>query len=55
MLRGQIDITARLIWIFEKLGWACERPLAEAGPAAAKLVKPAGDLMRLRTGDDDLA
>lgn len=22
VLKGQIDITARLIWIFEKLGWA---------------------------------
>ena len=21
VLKGQIDITARLIWIFEKLGW----------------------------------
>jgi stearoyl-CoA desaturase (delta-9 desaturase) len=21
-MKGQIDITARLIWIFEKLGWA---------------------------------
>jgi len=24
VLPGQIDISARLIWIFEKLGWACE-------------------------------
>jgi stearoyl-CoA desaturase (delta-9 desaturase) len=24
VLRGQIDISARLIWIFEKLGWASE-------------------------------
>ncbi|WP_324276025.1 hypothetical protein [Blastococcus brunescens] len=22
MLRGQIDISARTIWVFEKLGWA---------------------------------
>jgi stearoyl-CoA desaturase (Delta-9 desaturase) len=22
VMKGQIDITARLIWIFEKLGWA---------------------------------
>ena len=22
MLRGQVDISARVIWIFEKLGWA---------------------------------
>lgn len=22
VLRGQIDISARVIWVFEKLGWA---------------------------------
>jgi stearoyl-CoA desaturase (delta-9 desaturase) len=22
VLRGQIDISARLIWVFERLGWA---------------------------------
>ena len=24
VLRGQLDTSARIIWIFEKLGWACE-------------------------------
>ena len=28
--RGQIDSSARLIWIFEKFGWASERPVADA-------------------------
>ena len=27
-LKGQIDISARLIWIFEKLGWVSRRALA---------------------------
>ena len=36
VLRGQIDMNARLIWIFEKFGWVSQRPVAEAGPAAGQ-------------------
>ncbi|MDN5857542.1 MAG: acyl-CoA desaturase [Pseudonocardia sp.] len=40
VLRGQIDISARLIWIFEKLGWATD----VRWPTSARLA-------RLRVGD----
>jgi len=41
-LRGQLDPSARVIWAFEKLGWACdvrwpdEERLATKRPAGAK-------------------
>ncbi len=31
--RGQIDTSARLIWIFEKFGWVVQRPVADAAAA----------------------
>jgi stearoyl-CoA desaturase (delta-9 desaturase) len=40
VLRGQIDISARVIWTFERLGWAWQvrwptpRRLARPAPAA---------------------
>ncbi|MCW2631179.1 MAG: Stearoyl-CoA 9-desaturase [Pseudonocardia sp.] len=46
VLRGQIDISARLIWIFEKLGWAHEvrwptsQRLAKITSLKGKLVAP---------------
>ena len=30
VLRGQLDSSARMIWVFEKFGWATRRPLAQA-------------------------
>jgi stearoyl-CoA desaturase (delta-9 desaturase) len=46
VLRGQIDISARLIWIFEKLGWAHEvrwptsQRLAKITRLEGKLIAP---------------
>jgi stearoyl-CoA desaturase (delta-9 desaturase) len=37
-LRGQIDISARLIWIFEKLGWASHVRWPDAKRLAARRV-----------------
>jgi hypothetical protein len=34
VLRGQIDISARVIWIFERFGLGARRPLAD--PAAPR-------------------
>ena len=36
VLRGQIDMNARLIWIFEKCGWVSQRTVAEDRPAAGQ-------------------
>jgi stearoyl-CoA desaturase (Delta-9 desaturase) len=41
VLRGQIDITARVIWLFEKLGAAYDVRWPKPERIAAKLVKPA--------------
>jgi stearoyl-CoA desaturase (delta-9 desaturase) len=42
VLRGQIDISARLIWVFEKFGWA--RDVRWPTPARlAKLSNQADD------------
>ena len=41
MLRGQIDISARVIWLFEKLGGAWNVRWPKPERIAAKLVKPA--------------
>ena len=40
VLRGQIDISARVIWIFEKLGWASNVRWPKAERISSKLVKP---------------
>ena len=39
VLRGQIDISARLIWLFEKAGWAWDVRWPKPERIAAKLVK----------------
>jgi stearoyl-CoA desaturase (delta-9 desaturase) len=39
VLRGQIDSSARLIWIFEKFGWAWNVKWPKADRIAAKMVK----------------
>ncbi|HET9516969.1 MAG TPA: acyl-CoA desaturase [Actinoplanes sp.] len=39
--RGQIDISARLIWLFEKAGWAWDVKWPKPERIAAKLVNPA--------------
>nr|MDT0658116.1 acyl-CoA desaturase [Micromonospora sp. DSM 115978] len=41
VLKGQIDISARVIWVFEKLGWAYNVRWPKADRISAKLVKPA--------------
>ncbi|GAA2510866.1 acyl-CoA desaturase [Pilimelia columellifera] len=38
VLRGQIDPAGRLIWIFEKLGWATDVRWPDAGRLAAKTI-----------------
>ena len=40
VLRGQIDISARLIWIFEKFGWASDVRWPKPDRLAAKLLEP---------------
>ena len=40
VLRGQIDISARVIWVFEKLGWARGRQVARPGPAGGQAPRP---------------
>jgi stearoyl-CoA desaturase (delta-9 desaturase) len=42
VLRGQLDISARLIWIFEKLGWATDVRWPKPERLAAKRVSTAG-------------
>jgi stearoyl-CoA desaturase (delta-9 desaturase) len=42
VLRGQIDPSARTIWLFEKFGWACDVRWPKPERIAAKLVKPSG-------------
>ncbi|HEV7646911.1 MAG TPA: acyl-CoA desaturase [Actinophytocola sp.] len=42
VLRGQIDISARLIWIFEKFGWATQVRWPRPERLAAKRVPAAG-------------
>ncbi|MFX0594062.1 acyl-CoA desaturase [Melissospora conviva] len=42
VLRGQIDISARVIWLFEKTGAAWNVRWPKPDRIAAKLVKPAG-------------
>ncbi|UJW29032.1 acyl-CoA desaturase [Saccharothrix sp. AJ9571] len=41
VLRGQVDVSARVIWVFEKLGWARDVRWPKPERLAAKLVKPA--------------
>ncbi|MGC7101150.1 acyl-CoA desaturase [Amycolatopsis lurida] len=41
VLRGQVDVSARVIWLFEKLGWARDVRWPKPERIAAKLVKPA--------------
>ena len=41
VLRGQIDISARLIWIFEKIGAATDVRWPRADRLAAKMAKAA--------------
>ncbi|GAA1111665.1 acyl-CoA desaturase [Nocardiopsis composta] len=41
VLKGQIDISARVIWIFEKLGWATKVRWPDAERLNAKMVGPA--------------
>jgi stearoyl-CoA desaturase (delta-9 desaturase) len=36
VLRGQVDISARLIWAFERLGWATDVRWPRADRLAAK-------------------
>ena len=40
VLRGQIDISARVIWLFEKIGWAYDVRWPKPERLAAKMVKP---------------
>ena len=40
VLRGQIDISARIIWIFEKLGWASHVKWPDPVRLAAKRATP---------------
>lgn len=40
VLRGQIDMNARLIWIFEKLGWAYAVRWPKADRLTAKMLEP---------------
>jgi stearoyl-CoA desaturase (delta-9 desaturase) len=42
VLRGQLDISARTIWVFEKLGWATHVRWPRADRLAAKRVPAAG-------------
>jgi stearoyl-CoA desaturase (delta-9 desaturase) len=42
VLRGQLDISARMIWIFEKLGWATNVRWPKPDRLAAKRVPVAG-------------
>src|SRR5947209_7391073 len=43
VLRGQIDSSARMIWIFERLGWATDVRWPRADRLAAKLTQSPGD------------
>ena len=52
VLRGQIDISARVIWLFEKLGWARDVRWPKPERLAAKLVKPAQRDRERRTPTD---
>jgi stearoyl-CoA desaturase (delta-9 desaturase) len=40
VLRGQIDSTARVIWVLEKLGWAYDVRWPKPERIAAKLTAP---------------
>src|SRR6478609_2243116 len=40
VLRGQVDMSARLIWLFEKAGWVKEVRWPVAERVQAKLVSP---------------
>jgi stearoyl-CoA desaturase (delta-9 desaturase) len=41
VLRGQIDLSARVIWVFEKLGWAHSVKWPDPVRLAAKRREPA--------------
>ncbi|WET82190.1 acyl-CoA desaturase [Amycolatopsis sp. QT-25] len=41
VLRGQVDVSARVIWLFEKFGWARDVRWPKPERVAAKLAKPA--------------
>ena len=41
VLRGQIDMNARLIWIFEKLGWVSNVRWPKLDRLQGKMVEPA--------------
>ena len=56
VLRGQIDITARVIWLLEKLGWAYDVRWPEPERVAAKLAdgdQPTARPGRIAPGDRD--
>jgi stearoyl-CoA desaturase (Delta-9 desaturase) len=42
VLKGQIDISARLIWIFEKLGWVYDVRWPDGERLSARRTRPAG-------------
>jgi stearoyl-CoA desaturase (delta-9 desaturase) len=48
VLRGQIDMNARLIWIFEKFGWATNVRWPRAERLEAKLILPKKSALRAR-------
>ncbi len=47
--RGQVDISARVIWLFEKLGWAWQRTLADAAATGQDRSKGAGKRVTVRS------
>jgi stearoyl-CoA desaturase (delta-9 desaturase) len=40
-MRGQVDTSARVIWLLERLGWATDVRCPKPDRLATKLVKPA--------------
>jgi stearoyl-CoA desaturase (delta-9 desaturase) len=44
VLRGQLDTSARIIWLFEKLGWVHDVRWPVKQRIAAKLVENQADL-----------
>lgn len=50
VLKGQIDISARLIWIFERLGWVSDVRWPDADRLSAKRVAPRASTERRPAG-----
>ena len=48
VLRGQIDMNARAIWLFEKLGWATNVRWPKADRLQAKMLEPERSTLRSR-------